>query len=104
MVEVDSGGKMEYEYKLAQALQDLRKEHEEQVNFYKTELEQTFQAKVLHCYFFFHGLINITLEVEKCLLAVWNFCNCHSWTCRPCFSAALGCLIRYQVPFFCPSV
>lgn len=53
MVEVDSGGKMEYEYKLAQALQDLRKEHEEQVNFYKTELEQTFQAKVLHCYFFF---------------------------------------------------
>ncbi|XP_053490245.1 lamin-B2 [Ictalurus furcatus] len=46
MVEVDSGGKMEYEYKLAQALQDLRKEHEEQVNFYKTELEQTFQAKL----------------------------------------------------------
>ncbi|KAF4083156.1 hypothetical protein AMELA_G00136740, partial [Ameiurus melas] len=46
MVEVDSGGKLEYEYKLAQALQDLRKEHEEQVNFYKTELEQTFQAKL----------------------------------------------------------
>ncbi|KAF5909787.1 lamin-B2, partial [Clarias magur] len=45
MVEVDSGAKQEYEYKLTKALKDLRKEHEDQVNFYKTELEQTFQAK-----------------------------------------------------------
>ncbi|KAM9460793.1 lamin-B2 [Clarias gariepinus] len=45
MVEVDSGAKQEYEYKLAKGLKDLRKEHEDQVNFYKTELEQTFQAK-----------------------------------------------------------
>ncbi|TSK53741.1 Lamin-L(II) [Bagarius yarrelli] len=46
MVEVDSGAKQDYEYKLAQALQELRKEHEQQVNFYKAELEQTFQAKL----------------------------------------------------------
>ncbi|XP_060797257.1 lamin-B2 [Neoarius graeffei] len=46
LVEVDTGAKQEYECKLAQALQDLRKEHEEQVNLYKTELEQTFQAKL----------------------------------------------------------
>lgn len=46
MVEVDSGSKQDYEFKLAQALQDLRKEHENQVNIYKTELEQTFQAKL----------------------------------------------------------
>ncbi|KAG7327490.1 hypothetical protein KOW79_009096 [Hemibagrus wyckioides] len=46
MVEVDAGAKQDYEYKLAQALQDLRKEHEGQVNLYKTELEQTFQAKL----------------------------------------------------------
>ncbi|KAI5101117.1 lamin-B2 [Silurus meridionalis] len=46
MVEVDSGVKQDYEYKLTQALQDLRKEHEEQVKLYKTELEQTFQAKL----------------------------------------------------------
>ncbi|XP_036442609.1 lamin-B2 [Colossoma macropomum] len=46
MVEVDSGAKQEYEFKLAQALQDLRKQHEEQVSFYKVELEQTFQAKL----------------------------------------------------------
>ncbi|KAL7867089.1 hypothetical protein AOLI_G00149030 [Acnodon oligacanthus] len=46
MVEVDSGAKQEYEFKLAQALQDLRKQHEEQVGLYKEELEQTFQAKL----------------------------------------------------------
>ncbi|KAK2869251.1 hypothetical protein Q7C36_001122 [Tachysurus vachellii] len=46
MVEVDTGAKHDYEYKLTRALQDLRKEHEEQVNLYKTELEQTFLAKL----------------------------------------------------------
>ncbi|GAA6104058.1 lamin-B2 [Tachysurus ichikawai] len=46
MVEVDTGVKQDYEYKLTRALQDLRKEHEEQVNLYKTELEQTFLAKL----------------------------------------------------------
>uniref|UniRef100_A0A8B9HPD0 Lamin B2 n=1 Tax=Astyanax mexicanus TaxID=7994 RepID=A0A8B9HPD0_ASTMX len=46
MVEVDSGAKQDYEFKLSQALQDLRKQHEEQVGFYKEELEQTFQAKL----------------------------------------------------------
>ncbi|XP_034036207.1 lamin-B2 [Thalassophryne amazonica] len=46
MVEVDSGARQDYEVKLAQALQDLRKQHDEQVSFYKEELEQTFQAKL----------------------------------------------------------
>lgn len=46
MVEVDSGTKQDYDYKLAQALQDLRKQHEEQVAVYRTELEHTFKAKV----------------------------------------------------------
>uniref|UniRef100_A0AAR2JRT8 Lamin B2 n=1 Tax=Pygocentrus nattereri TaxID=42514 RepID=A0AAR2JRT8_PYGNA len=46
MVEVDSGAKQEYEFKLTQALQDLRKQHEDQVSLYKEELEQTFQAKL----------------------------------------------------------
>lgn len=68
MVEVDSGAKQEYEYKLAQALQDLRKEHEEQVNLYKTELEQTFQAKVLHS--FFYSLMNVTDRVERWFVIV----------------------------------
>ncbi len=46
MVEVDSGVQQDYEFKLAQALQDLRKQHEEQVQIYKTELQQTFRTKV----------------------------------------------------------
>ncbi|XP_030647024.1 lamin-B2-like isoform X2 [Chanos chanos] len=46
LVEVDSGVQKEYEFKLSQALQDLRKQHEEQVSIYKEELEQTFKAKL----------------------------------------------------------
>lgn len=47
MVEVDSGMQQDYEFKLAQALQDLRRQHEEQVLIYKEELQHTFKAKVL---------------------------------------------------------
>ncbi|XP_008333369.2 lamin-B2 [Cynoglossus semilaevis] len=46
IVEVDSGARQEYEFKLTQALQDLRKQHDEQVSLYKGELEQTFLAKL----------------------------------------------------------
>uniref|UniRef100_A0A7N6ABS5 Lamin B2 n=1 Tax=Anabas testudineus TaxID=64144 RepID=A0A7N6ABS5_ANATE len=46
IVEVDSGVRQDYEFKLAQALQDLRKQHDEQVSLYKEELEQTFLAKL----------------------------------------------------------
>ncbi|XP_017295301.1 lamin-B2 [Kryptolebias marmoratus] len=46
IVEVDSGVRQDYEFKLAQALQDLRRQHDEQVSLYKNELEQTFQAKL----------------------------------------------------------
>ncbi|XP_054452856.1 lamin-B2 [Anoplopoma fimbria] len=46
IVEVDSGVRQDYEFKLASALQDLRRQHDEQVSLYKDELEQTFQAKL----------------------------------------------------------
>ncbi|XP_047231134.1 lamin-B2 [Girardinichthys multiradiatus] len=46
IVEVDSGVRQDYESKLALALQDLRRQHDEQVSLYKEELEQTFQAKL----------------------------------------------------------
>ncbi|XP_029004153.1 lamin-B2 [Betta splendens] len=46
IVEVDSGVRQDYEFKLAQALQDLRRQHDEQVTIYKEELEHTFQAKL----------------------------------------------------------
>ncbi|XP_063057279.1 lamin-B2 [Engraulis encrasicolus] len=46
VVEVDSGVQPDYESKLHQALQDLRRQHEEQMQLYKDELEITFQAKL----------------------------------------------------------
>ncbi|XP_051550656.1 lamin-B2-like [Myxocyprinus asiaticus] len=46
MVEVDTGTQQDYEFKLMQALQDLRKQHEQQVQIYKEELQQTFKAKL----------------------------------------------------------
>lgn len=46
LVEVDSGHQMEYEFKLAQALADMRQQHDDQVKLYKEELEQTYLAKV----------------------------------------------------------
>ncbi|XP_029466646.1 lamin-B2 [Rhinatrema bivittatum] len=46
LVEVDTGRQYEYESKLAQALEELRSQHDEQVKMYKTELEQTYQAKL----------------------------------------------------------
>lgn len=48
IVEVDSGVRQDYEFKLAQALQDLRRQHGEQVSLYKEELEQTFEAKLFN--------------------------------------------------------
>ncbi|NXK00034.1 LMNB2 protein, partial [Corythaixoides concolor] len=46
LVEVDTSRQQEYESKMAQALEDLRNQHEEQVKLYKMELEQTYQAKL----------------------------------------------------------
>ncbi|XP_075467765.1 lamin-B2 [Ascaphus truei] len=46
LVEVDSGRQYDYESKLAQALEELRKQHDEQVSMYKEELEKTYQAKL----------------------------------------------------------
>ncbi len=46
LVEVDSGRQMEFEFKLAEALADIRQQHDEQVRLYKDEMEQTYTAKV----------------------------------------------------------
>ncbi|XP_058019736.1 lamin-B2 isoform X2 [Ahaetulla prasina] len=46
LVEVDSSCQKEYESKIAQALEDLRRQHDHQVQLYKLELEQTYQAKL----------------------------------------------------------
>lgn len=46
LVEVDSGRVIDYEHRLAQALAEMRSQHEEQIKIYKEELEQTYQAKL----------------------------------------------------------
>ncbi|XP_051541181.1 lamin-B1-like isoform X1 [Myxocyprinus asiaticus] len=46
LVEVDSGRQMDYEFKLAQALTDMRQQHDQQVKLYKDEMEQTYVAKL----------------------------------------------------------
>ncbi|XP_060752017.1 lamin-B1 [Tachysurus vachellii] len=46
LVEVDSGRQSEYEFKLAQALADMRQQHDDQVKLYKEEMEQTYVAKL----------------------------------------------------------
>ncbi|KAJ8261498.1 hypothetical protein COCON_G00172210 [Conger conger] len=46
LVEVDSGRQVEYEFRLAQALTDMRQQHDEQVKLYKEEMEQTYSAKL----------------------------------------------------------
>lgn len=37
---------IEYEYKLSQALKEMREQHDAQVKLYKEELEETYHAKV----------------------------------------------------------
>ncbi|TRY81794.1 hypothetical protein DNTS_023118 [Danionella cerebrum] len=46
MVEIDSGRQQEYESKLADALVELRNQHEEQLRIYKEEIEKTYNSKL----------------------------------------------------------
>ncbi|NXP32952.1 LAML3 protein, partial [Leiothrix lutea] len=46
IAEVESGRQREFESRLSDALQGLRKQHEEQIQGYKEEMERTFSAKV----------------------------------------------------------
>ncbi|XP_008422034.1 lamin-B1 [Poecilia reticulata] len=46
LVEVDSGRKEEYEFKLTQALGDMRAQNEEQIQIYKDNMESTYKAKL----------------------------------------------------------
>ncbi|KAJ8247596.1 hypothetical protein GJAV_G00248120 [Gymnothorax javanicus] len=46
LMEVESGRQKEFENKLAEAMQQLRREHEVQIQQYKEELERTYSAKL----------------------------------------------------------
>lgn len=46
MVEIDHGKQQEFESKLAEALNELRAQHEDQICLYKEEIEKTYNSKV----------------------------------------------------------
>uniref|UniRef100_A0A7N8XBE5 Lamin A/C n=1 Tax=Mastacembelus armatus TaxID=205130 RepID=A0A7N8XBE5_9TELE len=46
VVEIDSGRQHEFESKLAEALVEMRAQHEDQVRLYKEELEKTYNSKL----------------------------------------------------------
>lgn len=46
MVELDSGHQQDFESKLAQALMEMRSQHDLQIKMYKDELEKTYNNKV----------------------------------------------------------
>lgn len=46
MVELDNGHVQDFESKLAEALADMRSQHELQVKMYKDEIEKTYNSKV----------------------------------------------------------
>lgn len=46
IVEIDGGRQREFETKLADALAELRAQHEDQFHLYKKEIEKTYNSKV----------------------------------------------------------
>lgn len=46
MVELDNGHQQDFESKLAQALMEMRNQHDLQIKMYKDELEKTYNTKV----------------------------------------------------------
>lgn len=48
VVELDSGHQQDFESKLAEALMEMRNQHELQIQMYKDELEKTYNTKVEH--------------------------------------------------------
>lgn len=48
MVELDNGHQQDFESKLAEALADMRGQHELQIKMYKEELGKTYNSKVDH--------------------------------------------------------
>lgn len=46
MVELDSGHQQDFESKLAEALMEMRSQHELQIKMYKEEIEKTYNSKV----------------------------------------------------------
>lgn len=68
MVEMDSGRQKEFESKLAEALIELRAQHEDQIHLYKEEVEKTYHSKV---FLDSAGDIGLSPSGELRVVCVW---------------------------------
>lgn len=91
LVEVDSGRKVEYEYKLSQALTEMRAQNEEQIKLYKDNMESTYVTKVHTRSPYDNNAFQVCtargiLTVKEILLQIVLFANNSlvslSWLCR----------------------
>lgn len=48
MVELDNGHQQDFESKLAEALMEMRNQHEQQIKMYKDDIGKTYNTKVDH--------------------------------------------------------
>lgn len=48
MVELDNGHQQDFESKLAEALMEMRNQHEQQIKMYKDDIGKTYNIKVDH--------------------------------------------------------
>lgn len=73
MVEVDNGLVQDFESKLADALSDMRSQHELQIKIYKDEIEKTYNSKVEH-QFYNSCKVNLNLwsSVEDKISVRWQ--------------------------------
>ena len=96
MMEVDSGRQREFESKLSEAMQQLRQEHEGQIQQYKEELEKTYNSKVslanLSCLFCFYMccIDDIDLTILILPLLIGGGCCCCLCVCV-CTSRIIEC-------------
>jgi len=70
LVELDSGRRREFESKLAETMQQLRKDHESQVHQYKEEIDRTFSSKVLPL-----NLVSICTTSPSCFCQAATHCS-----------------------------
>lgn len=67
-MEVDSGHQREFDSKLAEAMQQLRQEHECQLQEYKDEMHRTFSSQVHSSDAAFECLPSVQMELARSVL------------------------------------
>lgn len=65
---MDSGHQREFKSKLAEAMQQLRKEHECQIQEYKEEMHTTFRSQVRNSDEAFECLPSVQMELARSVL------------------------------------